>query len=191
MLYSADVLIYLYRNVLQQYLTLIRPHGWRMLASNVRNSAKLDSVTKHEQLELHKNASVISKANTTPQKENSCATHALKSWKKASFDQIAIMFRTCHALVLNDRPLSDFNWMRELDEVKGLPLGKAYRGNNNNDAANSFTHAVASDVFRFLSQFVNDRKFLCIVGDGSTDNSVVKQEMWFARTCKDTQFFSV
>jgi len=47
-------------------------------------------------------------------------------------------------------------------------------------AANSFTHAVASDVFRSLSQFVNDSKFLCIVGDGSTDNSVVEQEMWYA-----------
>ena len=132
MLYLADILIYLYRNVLQQYLTLIRPHGRRMLASNVRTSAKLNSVTKDEQLELHKNASVISKAKTTPPKESSCATHALKSLKKASFHKIAIMFRTWHALVLNDRPLSDFNGMCELDEVKCLPIGKAYRGNNTN-----------------------------------------------------------
>jgi hypothetical protein len=37
------------------------------------------------------------------------------------------MFRNCHALVVKNRPLSDYEWMCELDETKGIILGKTYR----------------------------------------------------------------
>ena len=36
------------------------------------------------------------------------------------------MFRTCHALMMKNKPISDFVWHCELDTMKGLDLGSTY-----------------------------------------------------------------
>ena len=36
------------------------------------------------------------------------------------------MFRNCHALIVKNRPLSDYEWMCQLDETKGNILEKTY-----------------------------------------------------------------
>lgn len=40
------------------------------------------------------------------------------------------MSRTCHALIKNNRPLSDFTMICDLDEMKGYDLGRTYRNIN-------------------------------------------------------------
>ena len=35
-------------------------------------------------------------------------------------------FRNVHALVKNNRPLSDIKWLYELDKAKGLEIGDTY-----------------------------------------------------------------
>ena len=42
-------------------------------------------------------------------------------------DRLTILFRTVHAINLQVRPACDYHWMSELDEVKGLDVGKVYR----------------------------------------------------------------
>jgi len=86
-------------------------------------SAKLNSVTRHEHSELHKYASATCKDKSAP-KESSCVANAINRLKKSSFDKLAIMFRRCHVLVLIWSQPSDFNWMCDLDEVKGLLIEK-------------------------------------------------------------------
>jgi hypothetical protein len=49
------------------------------------------------------------------------------------------MFRNCHALVVKNRPLSDYEWMCQLDETKGIILGKTYR---NTGSVKSFIAAI-------------------------------------------------
>jgi hypothetical protein len=51
----------------------------------------------------------------------------LVSSNKDIFIKLDKMFRNCHALVVKNRPLSDYEWMCELDETKGIILGKTYR----------------------------------------------------------------
>ena len=48
-----------------------------------------------------------------------------------------IMFRTCHA---NAQPFTDFVWQFQLDEMKGLDIGKTYI---NEKAAKTFCHYMA------------------------------------------------
>ncbi|CAC5360735.1 unnamed protein product [Mytilus coruscus] len=89
------------------------------------------------------------------------------------------MFRTCHAMVKNNRPLSDFNWMCQLDEMKGLLIGNTYR---NSSSAKTFIRAIAETEFNKVLSIVQRGKFLCLIGGGSTDSSVKEQEMWYLRT---------
>ncbi|KAJ8272966.1 hypothetical protein GJAV_G00095620 [Gymnothorax javanicus] len=40
------------------------------------------------------------------------------------------MFRTVHALAKKGRPMADFEWICDLDEMKELPVGETYRNKN-------------------------------------------------------------
>ena len=37
------------------------------------------------------------------------------------------LFRNFHALITKRRPFTDFIWMCELDEIKGVDIGETYR----------------------------------------------------------------
>ena len=37
------------------------------------------------------------------------------------------LFRNGHALIKKRRPFTDFIWMCELDEIKGVDIGETYR----------------------------------------------------------------
>ena len=90
------------------------------------------------------------------------------------------MFRNCHALVIKNRPISDFSWLCDLDDMKGLDLGLTYRNTN---AAKLFIKSIAELEFSKVSEATQDSKFVCFIGDGSTDSSIKEQEMWYVRSC--------
>jgi hypothetical protein len=89
------------------------------------------------------------------------------------------MFRNCHALVVKNRPLSDYEWIYQLDETKGIILGKTYR---NTESVKTFIAAIAHGDVEFLkvAKLITDSKFICIIGDGSTDASIQEQDL---KTC--------
>ena len=37
------------------------------------------------------------------------------------------LFRTTHAIAKKGRPFTDYVWMCDLDEMKGIDIGKTYR----------------------------------------------------------------
>ncbi|KAK3098982.1 hypothetical protein FSP39_024949 [Pinctada imbricata] len=83
---------------------------------------------------------------------------------------------------MSDRPITDFEWITQLDEAKGLVVGSTYRNNN---SAKVFLCAIAEQEKRKVAEAIKHCDFACIIGDGSTDSSTNEQEMWFLRTCKD------
>ena len=89
------------------------------------------------------------------------------------------MFRTCHAMVKNNRPLSDFVWLYQLDEMKGMNVGQTYR---NVTSAKMFINAIIEVEFNRVKSVITEGQFMCLIGDGSTDASVKEQEMSFLRT---------
>ena len=54
------------------------------------------------------------------------------------------MFRNVHAMVQHSRPLGDYAWMCELDEMKGVQLGNTYC---NQKSANVLIKAIKNSKF--------------------------------------------
>ena len=142
-------------------------------------SLKLESIKLHQESLNHKKAEKVIagklKPTSTPAFEIVC------SLNKEVLEKLQKMFKNCHALAMNHRPYSDYLWMCDLDECKGLSLGKTYR---NIEAAKSFTSAIAKVELQKYLQIAKDVKFLSVLSDGSTNSSVSEQEMFFLRTVK-------
>jgi hypothetical protein len=124
-------------------------------------------------------------------REKNQASEIISTLNKENIDKLQHLFRTCHALVVN-RPLTDYNWLCTLDEMKGLTLGNTYR---NIMSAKIFINAMAEIELQKVTSVLCKAQFATIIGDGSTDASVKEQEMWFLRTCQqgeiNVKFFGV
>ena len=140
---------------------------------------KLDSVRKHESSKQHTKNALIAAAKSKSKAESAAGKLVLKL-NAAVVDKLSKMFRNCHALVIKNRPISDFDWLCDLDDMKGLNLGQTYR---NNEAAKMFIKSIAELEFQRVSSKIQESKFVCFIGDGSTDSAVKEQEMWYIRTC--------
>lgn len=91
------------------------------------------------------------------------------------------MSRTCHALIKNNRPLSDFTMICDLDEMKGYDLGTTYRNIN---SAKVFIQCIADVEFQEIANQIKSTMFLSVIGDGSTNSAVKEQGMWFVTGCR-------
>jgi len=80
---------------------------------------------KHEASKIHKKAEEIVKNKAKPY-EKSDSAKIIFSLNKDIYKKLETMFRTCHSIILHDRPISDFIWACEVDEMKGLDVGQTY-----------------------------------------------------------------
>lgn len=140
-------------------------------------SKKLDSVTKHEKSKQHLKAVLINEAKQKSKSE-STAAKIVETMNKNIIDKLEKMFRNCHAVVLQNRPITDYLWLCALDEMKGIDLGLTYR---NKESAKCFIQAISNVELKSVSNLIEQSKFICVIGDGSTDVSVKEQDMWFVR----------
>lgn len=154
-------------------------------------SYKIDTINKHAATEYHKFAIQVEAAKCAPIEESPAAklVRCLTLEHKEKLDKL---FTIVHALVQNNRPLSDFVWQCQLHEINGVDLGKTYR---NRSGAHNFLQHIAKAELVAVSKVITDRKFLCVIGDGSTDAATQEQELWYARTAfhgvVNTYFFGV
>ena len=122
---------------------------------------------------------LISKAKLKS-KADSAAGKMILQLNSAVVDRLDKMFRNCHALVIKNRPISDFNWLCDLDIMKGINLGETYC---NTEVAKIFIRSIAELELSEISNNIQESNFICFIGNGSTDSSVKEQEMWFVRSC--------
>lgn len=66
------------------------------------------------------------------------------------------MSRTCHALIKNNRPLSDCTWICDLDKMKGYDLGRTYRNIN---SAKVFIQCIADFEFQKIAYQIKTLSF--------------------------------
>ena len=78
--------------------------------------------------------------NTVKEPSKAPASHALSKLDKETEHKMEILFRNTHALAKNSNSFKDFTWLCELDEAKGLSIGKTYR---NPKAAKTFCSNIA------------------------------------------------
>ena len=140
------------------------------------DSFKLESVKLHENSNNHLKAKRILQSIRNP---SLCpAFKIVCNLRQKDYDKLSILFRNCHSLAMKNRPFSDFVWMCELDQAKGLHTGKTYL---NEQSAKEFTKYIANTERQKLADHVRNAKFISILSDGSTDSSVQEQEMFYIR----------
>jgi hypothetical protein len=133
-------------------------------------SFKVETLKYHKQSRAHRFAVDIH-INTVKEPSKAPASHALSKLEKETEHKMEILFRNTHAVAKNNS-FKDFIWLCELDEAKGLSIGKTYR---NPKAAKTFCS----------TDDITTAHFLSLTMDGSTDAGIVEQESVFARSEKN------
>ena len=88
------------------------------------------------------------------------ASKCVESMNKSVIDKLSVLFRNAHALSLAGRPFSDFEWICQLDTVKGLDIGKTYL---NCKRAKEFTYYIAKIHMNNIKNSVDQAKFVSIM----------------------------
>ena len=108
---------------------------------------RVSTITDHEGSVCHLKATEIFKAKelkakATPETKSE-AEKTLISLNESARKEIENKFRNVHALIKHNRPISDFIWINELDEAKGLSHSVTY---NNRAAATLFLEIIGVTV---------------------------------------------
>lgn len=128
------------------------------------------TVGDYEKSKLHRKAhkSLSARLKTSTEKIQSTAGKALKKLKAAERGRLTTLFRNVHSIAKNNRPLSDYVWLCELDKAKQIDIGSTYI---NDTAASEFIHCIAKTERQKTTKFVEDNPFFAFMMDGSTDIS--------------------
>lgn len=122
----------------------------------------------HEKSDGHKYAVDFQKYRGKPSGE-SIADKMVQSLNKASYNRLEKLFRNSHAIAKKSRPTSDYTWQCELDVQKGIDLGDIYR---NTKSCKEFLVVIS-----IIEEKLPEAKFCTIMSDGSTDISVIENEI--------------
>ncbi len=88
------------------------------------------------------------------------------------------LFNTAYYVAKEKVSFRAFSGMLELQEKNGVKLWTQYR---NDLKCKEFIHNIAEADRRRVEQKVMNTRFLCIMGDGSTDVSITEQENVYVR----------
>ena len=92
--------------------------------------------------------------------------------------KLRLLFRNAHGVAKHKKSLSDYNWLCDLDEAKGLTLGQTYR---NSKACSTFVKYIAMTAMDQVADEIKKAEFVSVTSDGATDASITEQEIVFAR----------
>ena len=109
---------------------------------------------------------------------SSKAEQCIQMLNKSSFDKLKNLFRTAHGIAKNCRPYTDFQWICEVDEKKGVVIGNTYCSDK---SCREFIRAIAATERKKIEGLFEKAKFVTLLSDGSTDISVKENEIIFAR----------
>lgn len=86
---------------------------------------KVESIKLHEDSRNHKSARAILLAKKNP--HETPVVKFLFTLNSNTMEKLTKLFKTCHALAKHNRPFFDYQWQCQLDEAKGVKIGKTYR----------------------------------------------------------------
>lgn len=138
-------------------------------------SLRHDGLVSHQLSAGHKEAEDIHKAKNAPQGQQP-AQKLLKTLNDQNFCRLEKLFRSAHAIVKKCRPVSDFQWMCQVDVKKGVDIGQTYR---NDKSCKEFIVAMAEVVRKDIEDDLREAKFVSIMSDGSTDVSTIENEICY------------
>ena len=108
------------------------------------------------------------------------AERAKLSLNKSVSEKLMILFYTIHAVNIKARPLRDYEFITEMDALKGLELpADRYKLVH---SCKDFTQAIADVERQKISDQFDKSSFVAIV-DGSIDSAIVDNEIEVIQTC--------
>ena len=121
-------------------------------------------------------------ANTVQQKkadvQQSQMGKVLLKMNEKTMDSLKFLFNSAYAVAKKEKPLAEYERLVEVQSKNGLLLGDNYLSSN---AAKCFITSISDTI---KQDFVNDMlkaPYVCILTDGSTDSSVIEQEVILIR----------
>ena len=138
-------------------------------------SYRLDSIKAHSKSAGHRRS--VAK-DTTVEVKCTPAHQMLLTLNKVTVERLKHLSRNCHAIGKKGRPYTDYVWICQLYQLKGVDIGTAYL---NDKAAAVFMHHIAEVAREELVESVNLAPFISLICDGSTDSAVLEQEMEYVR----------
>ena len=141
---------------------------------------RLSAIADHESSKYHEAATEKTNAKNSTGKEvkDSKAGKTLNLLHQAKRHKLAYLFRNAHAVAKQNMPLSDYQWLCDIDKAKGLDVGDTYL---NQKAALKFLNCIADTEQDRTKDILNDAKFFSFLMDGSTDISGDEQEAIYLR----------
>jgi hypothetical protein len=128
----------------------------------------------HVKSEMHRMAEDLHKKETGQRNAAGSSVESVRMMNEAQNNKIFILLRSAHAIAKERQLFTDFIWMCQLNEAKGLDVGATYR---NDIACRNFIHHIAEEARDCLKQDLKKASFLSLSCDGSTDVSVKEQEV--------------
>ena len=160
---------------------------WVQGSTNFRKT----SLEKHQDSSKHVVCAKRAEALDAGQGKSE-ASRVLQSLNKSQMERLSILFRNAHAVAKKGRPYTDYVWMCQLDQMKGLTVGETYLTNKK---AHEFVHYIAEVERAKLIELLKGKGSMSIITDGSTDSSITEQELLYVRVAEHgnihTQFLSV
>lgn len=89
---------------------------------------RLLSVKKHEESEKHqKGVGIMAARHAEP--GSSKAERMIKKMKETTIHRLEHLFKKAHAMAKQCWPFTDYVWLCQLDNAKGLDIGTSYQNN--------------------------------------------------------------
>ena len=140
-------------------------------------SLRMESLKTHASSKVHARSVEADKAaksrpGTTP------VVRLLQQMNAEAIEKLRILFRTAHAVAKHSRPFTDYVWLCNLDEKKGLNIGQTYR---TDVKCREFIGAIAEVERMKLENLAKNVKYLAIMCDEATDTAVMEQLIIYIR----------
>lgn len=103
---------------------------------------------------------------------------AVVKMSEKNMDKFKLLFNTAYAVAKKAKPFTEYELMIEIQSKNGLDFGDNYLTSN---AAKRFINNIAESIKQdFISDMLKS-PYLCVLADGSTDSSIVEQEVVLVR----------
>ena len=143
------------------------------------SNLRLETIKYHESSNTHLLAT--NKHANVENPQDAPAYKAKLSLNKAVYAKLSIMFRNVHAINIRARPARDYIWMNQLDECKGLDIGKTYSSNVHK--CYEFASAIAEVERNAIKEKLDICKFASVIVNGSMDSSITDNETVYIQSC--------
>ena len=157
-----------------------------------KNNSFLYGCSSFRKTSLESHAKSVQHINFATRKKNElsgepCRNKILTAFSETEKSSLITLFRNAYAVLKRGKPWTDYEFLCELDIVKGLEIGKTYLNRN---SGMQFGRAICVNILDEMSQDFFKANFFSIIMDEATDVSHSEQVILYVRFSKYGQIIT-